>query len=114
MFTYAIAKGINEGWISHVYGPVALTGWNALKTSVLKNGAVDGTCEGTTFAHDNTYYYNRGASIYATHGYGPLLYAGAEMIRLLQNDKFNIQKANPDAINSTYHFTLKSEWPSKK
>ncbi|MBD0375969.1 MAG: glycoside hydrolase family 88 protein, partial [Flavisolibacter sp.] len=27
MFTYAIAKGINEGWISHVYGPVALTGW---------------------------------------------------------------------------------------
>lgn len=114
MFTYAIAKGINEGWISHVYGPVALTGWNAIKTRVLKNGAVDGTVEGTTFAHDNTYYYNRGASIYATHGYGPLLYAGAEMIRLLQNDKLEIQKANPDAINSTYHFILKSEWPKKK
>lgn len=73
MFTYTVAKGINEGWISHVYGPVAVTGWNATKSRVLENGAVDGTCEGTTFAHDNTYYYHRGASIHATHGYGPVL-----------------------------------------
>jgi unsaturated rhamnogalacturonyl hydrolase len=111
MFTFAIAKGINEGWISHVYGPIALTGWNATQTRVLQNGTVDGTCEATTFAHDNTYYYNRGSSIYATHGYGPVLYAGAEMIRLLQNDKIKIQPANPNSINSTFHFILKSEWP---
>ncbi|WP_346860715.1 glycoside hydrolase family 88 protein [uncultured Draconibacterium sp.] len=114
MFTFAIAKGINEGWISHVYGPVALTGWNALQTRVLENGAVDGTCEGTTFAHDNTYYYHRGKSIYATHGYGPVLYAGAEMIRLLQNDKIEIVNTNFGSINSTFHFLLKSEWPEKK
>jgi unsaturated rhamnogalacturonyl hydrolase len=114
MFTFAIAKGINEGWISHVYGPVALTGWNAIKTRVLVNGAVDGSCEGTTFAHDNTYYYNRGKSIYATHGYGPVLYAGAEMIRLLQNNKIEVQKAQVNSINSTYHYLLKSEWPEKK
>lgn len=113
IFTYAIAKGINEGWISHVYGPIALMGWNALNTQVLGNGTVDGTCEGTTFANDNTYYYYRGKSIYATHGYGPVLYAGAEMIRLLGNDKFEIIKATPGTINSTYHFILKSEWPKK-
>lgn len=113
MFTFAIAKGINEGWISHVYGPVALTGWNAVKSQVLENGAIEGTCEGTTFAHDNTYYYNRGKSIYATHGYGPVLYAGAEMIRLLQNDKIEVQKAKPNSINSTFHYLLKSEWPKK-
>ncbi|MFD2163997.1 glycoside hydrolase family 105 protein [Paradesertivirga mongoliensis] len=113
MFTYAIAKGINEGWISHVYGPVALTGWNAITTKVLPNGAVDGTVEGTTFAHDNTYYYYRGKSTQATHGYGPVLYAGAEMIRLLQNEKLEILKAKPNAVNSTYHFLLKSEWPKK-
>lgn len=111
MFTFAVAKGINEGWINHVYGPVAVTGWNAIKTRVLENGAVDGTCEGTTFAHDNTYYYYRGKSIYATHGYGPVLYAGAEIIRLLQNDKIEVQKAKINARNSTYHFRLKSEWP---
>lgn len=111
MFTFAIAKGINEGWISHVYGPVALTGWNATQTRVLENGAVDGTCEGTTFAHDNTYYYHRGKSIYATHGYGPVLYAGAEIIRLLQNDKIEIKPTKKNARNSTFHFLLKSEWP---
>lgn len=111
MFTFAVAKGINEGWINHVYGPVALTGWNAIKTRVLENGAVDGTCEGTTFAHDNTYYYHRGKSIYATHGYGPVLYAGAEMIRLLQNDKIEVQRARINSRNSTFHYRLKSEWP---
>ncbi len=111
MFTFAIAKGINEGWINHVYGPVALTGWNAIKTRVLENGAVDGTCEGTTFAHDNTYYYHRGKSIYATHGYGPVLYAGAEMIRLLNNEKIEVLKARPNSVNSTFHYLLKSEWP---
>ncbi len=114
MFTFAVAKGINEGWVNHVYGPVAQTGWNAIKTRVLENGAVDGSCEATTFAHDNVYYHNRGASIYATHGYGPVLYAGAEMIRLLQNDKIEVQvfgKTNP--VNSTFHYRLKSEWPKK-
>lgn len=114
MFSYAIAKGINEGWINHVYGPVAITAWNATKTRVLENGAVDGTCEGTTFAHDNTYYYNRGKSIYATHGYGPVLYAGVEMIRLLQNDKLEIIVPKPNSVNSTFHFLLKSEWPVEK
>ena len=113
MFTFAVAKGINEGWISHVYGPVAITGWNALQTRVLENGAVDGTCEGTTFAHDNTYYYHRGKSIHATHGYGPVLYAGAEIYRLLQNDTIKITETRFGAINSTFHFLLKSEWPEK-
>lgn len=110
MFTYAVAKGINEGWISHVYGPVAITGWNAIQSRVLENGPVDGTCEGTTFAHDNSYYYHRGKSIYATHGYGPVLYAGAELIRLLQNDKIKIIETSFGAINTTFHFLLKSEW----
>ena len=113
MFTFAVAKGINEGWINHVYGPVAITGWNALKTRVLENGAVDGTCEGTTFAHDNTYYFYRGKSIHATHGYGPVLYAGAEMIRLLENDQLEVDKSKPNSQNSTFHFKRKSEWPEK-
>jgi rhamnogalacturonyl hydrolase YesR len=114
MFTFAVAKGINEGWINHVYGPVALRGWNAISTRVMENGAVDGTCEGTTFAHDNTYYYHRGKSIYATHGYGPVLYAGAEMIRLLQNEEIEVQKARINARNSTFHYRLKAEWPARR
>jgi unsaturated rhamnogalacturonyl hydrolase len=113
MFTFAIAKGINEGWINHVYGPVAVTGWNAVRTAILSTGAVDGTCEATTFAHDNVYYYNRGKSIRATHGYGPVLYAGAEMIRLLRNDQLQIVPPQPGSINSTIHFKSKKEWPAQ-
>lgn len=111
MFTYAVAKGINEGWINHVYGPVAVTGWNATKSRIFEDGAIEGACGGTTFAHDNTYYYNRGTSIYATHVYGPVLYAGVEMIRLIQNDKLQVDKTRPNSQNSTFHFKLKSEWP---
>jgi unsaturated rhamnogalacturonyl hydrolase len=32
---------------------------------------------------------------------------------LLQNDKLDVQKANNNSINSTFHFLLKSEWPDK-
>lgn len=110
MFVYAIARGINEGWINHVYGPVAQIGWNALATRILPNGQVDGTVEATTFAHDNAYYYNRGKSVYATHGYGPVLYAGAEMIRLLQNPNIVIEgNPTPTSINATFHYKLKKK-----
>jgi unsaturated rhamnogalacturonyl hydrolase len=108
MFVYAVARGINEGWISHIYGPVALTGWNGVATKVLPNGQVDGTCDGTTFAHDNVYYYHRGKSVYASHGYGPVLYAGAEMIRLLNNTAYEI-KSSSNPINCAYHFVIKKK-----
>ena len=112
MFTYAVAKGINEGWISHVYGPVAVTGWNACCSAVCPDGAVDWTCEGTTFAHDNSYYYHRGHTIYGTHGYGVVLYAGAEMIKLLRNPELEILRPKDGAVNSTIHFLRRADWPA--
>ena len=67
------------------YGSVAQAGWIGVTTRVNAKGQVEGTCVGTTLASDHVYYYNRPQSVYATHGYGPVLLAGAEMIRLLQN-----------------------------
>jgi rhamnogalacturonyl hydrolase YesR len=91
MFVYSIARAINRGWISPVgYGAVAQSGWNALATRVNSRGQVEGTCVATTFADDNVYYYNRPTSPDASHGYGPVLLAGAEMIRLVKNDQFKI------------------------
>lgn len=113
MFTYAIAKGINEGWISHVYGPVAITGWNATRSAVRDNGMVDWTAEGTTFAHDNSYYYHRGHTVFATHGYGVALYAGAEILKLLRNPQLEILAPKDGAINSTIHFLRRSDWTGK-
>ena len=104
MFVYSMARAINRGWISAVgYGSVAQAGWNAITTRVNPRGQVEGSCVGTTFASDHVYYYNRPATVYATHGYGPVLLAGAEMIRLLQNDRFRIESKL-----RTYHYVPKA------
>jgi rhamnogalacturonyl hydrolase YesR len=90
MFVYAIAHGINQGWISPAYGTVALTGWNAVALRVNDQGEVEGTCVGTDFGLTLAYYYYRGTSVLALHGYGPTLLAGAEILNLLHNDKIKI------------------------
>ncbi|HEX9934808.1 MAG TPA: glycoside hydrolase family 88 protein [bacterium] len=104
MFVYTIAHAINKGWIDYTFGPVAQAGWNALATRVGRDGRVEGTCWGTTFASDNVYYYHRPAEARASHGYGPVLFAAAEMLKLLSNDKIFIQEGY-----RTYHYRLKSD-----
>jgi unsaturated rhamnogalacturonyl hydrolase len=103
MFVFSIARGINQGWIDYTYAPVALAGWEALTTKVLANGQVDGTCVGTTFANDNVYYFNRPTSVNAMHGYGPVLLAGAEMIALMNNPKYDVK------FNKTIMYKLKDD-----
>ena len=103
IFVYCIARAINRGWISPAsYGSVAQVGWIGVTTRVNAKGQVEGTCVGTTLASDHVYYYNRPQSVYATHGYGPVLLAGAEMIRLLQNPAIDVQHKL-----RTYHYVPK-------
>jgi rhamnogalacturonyl hydrolase YesR len=103
IFVFSIARAINQGWISPVvYGSVAQAGWIGVTTRVNAKGQVEGTCVGTTLASDHVYYYNRPQSVYATHGYGPVLLAGAEMIRLLQNPGIDVQHKL-----RTYHYVPK-------
>jgi rhamnogalacturonyl hydrolase YesR len=99
MFVYALARGVNEGWLSPIYGPAAITGWNGLATRVLPDGRVADICEGTTYASDHTYYAFRGAGS-DTIFVGPVVYAGAEIIRLLRNSNIQIAAPRPDAVNS--------------
>jgi rhamnogalacturonyl hydrolase YesR len=90
MFTFALARGVNRGWLdAGAYGPVAQAGWNGLTTRIDPQGHVTGTCAGTGYADDYVFYYHRpqGDDI---HGYGPVLLAGAEMIRMLKNDRLHI------------------------
>ncbi|MDP4278608.1 MAG: glycoside hydrolase family 88 protein, partial [Bacteroidota bacterium] len=87
-----IAHAINEGWVEPMtYGPVALLGWNALSTRITSAGRVKGTCVGTGMGFDPAYYDYRSVRSAAAHGYGPALLAGAEIIRLLdeQHPKMN-------------------------
>ena len=86
IFTYCIAHGINKGWIdAGANGPMAVMGWNAVQTKVNKEGQVEGTCVGTGMAFDPVFYYNRPVNVAAAHGYGPVIMAGAEMIKLSGN-----------------------------
>jgi unsaturated rhamnogalacturonyl hydrolase len=92
MFTYAIARAVNQGWISPTtYGSIAQAGWIGLSTRINDKGQVEGTCVGTTFASDMVYYYHRPTSVHALHGYGPTLLAGAEVMKMLKNPAFDIE-----------------------
>lgn len=107
MFVYGIAHAINQGWISPAtYGSIAQAGWAGLTTRVNAKGQVEGTCVGTTFASDQVYYYARPVSVYAAHGYGPMLLAGAEMITLIKNPAFDIQ-----VKLRTYQYVPKNSGP---
>jgi len=93
MFTFAIAHAVNHGWVSAPsYGPVAQAGWNGVASRIGADGSVDGVCVGTNYASDVLYYYYRPARD-DEHGYGPVLLAGSEMIKLLRNPHLVIHEA---------------------
>jgi len=86
IFTYCIAHGINMGWLdAQAFGPAAVLGWNAVKTKVNDKGQVEGTCVGTGMAFDPAFYYHRPVNVAAAHGYGPVILAASEMLRLTKN-----------------------------
>ncbi|ERM83228.1 hypothetical protein P872_17035 [Rhodonellum psychrophilum GCM71 = DSM 17998] len=95
IYAYCIAKSINEGWIDGLaHAPMTLLAWNAVATMVNNTGQVEGTCVGTGMAFDPAFYYHRPINKFAAHGYGPVIAAGAEVIRLLQNNDFEINDSS--------------------
>ncbi len=95
IYTYAIARAINKGWIDGLaYAPMTLLGWNAVATKVNEKGQVEGTCVGTGMGFDPAFYYHRPISPFAAHGYGPVILAGAEVISLLKNKQFEINDSS--------------------
>ena len=100
MFTYAIARGVNRGWLPPTYAPVAQAGWQALSTRVKADGQIEGICVSTTAAYDAVYYYNRPTDLGALQGYGPVLLAGAEVIVMLRH--FDVERR----LN-TFHYRVR-------
>lgn len=86
IYAYCVAQSINHGWIDReAYAPMAILAWNAVSTKVNDRGQVEGTCVGTGMAFDPAFYYYRPVNVYAAHGYGPVVLAGAAMYKLLKN-----------------------------
>src|SRR5450759_2621792 len=105
IFTYCIAHSINKGWIdATAHGPMAVLGWNAVQTKVNSKGEVEGTCVGTGMSFDPAFYYNRPLNVAAAHGYGPVIMAGAEMIRLMKNFQVVINDA------AVMFYPLRTDW----
>lgn len=100
MFTFAIARGVNRGWLSTAWAPVAQTGWQAVAWRVRSDGQIEGICVGTTAAYDAVYYYNRPTDLGAMQGYGATLMAGAEVMTMLRT--FDVEKK----LN-TFHWRVK-------
>ena len=99
MYVFAYARGINRGWLNPVsYGPATQLGWNAVSAQINAKGEIEDVCVGTGMGFDPAFYYYRPRSVTALHGYGPVILAGAEVIRMVQNDRFNI---NPPQANAT-------------
>jgi rhamnogalacturonyl hydrolase YesR len=95
IYAYCVAHACNKGWLDPmIYGPMSLLAWNAVTTKINEKGQVEGTCVGTGMAFDPLFYYHRPVNVYAAHGYGPVILAGAEMIELVKNYSFYINDSS--------------------
>ena len=88
IFVYCIAHAVNRGWLDRTaYQDVARAGWYGLVPQVNALGQVENTCVGTGLGWTNAFYANRPVNVLAAHGYGPVLLAAAEMIKLQNQSK---------------------------
>jgi unsaturated rhamnogalacturonyl hydrolase len=91
IYAYSLARAINQGYLDKLsFAPATMLAWNAVATKVNAKGQVEGTCVGTGMGFEPAYYYYRPVNVFAAHGYGPVLLAGAEIVTLLKNNRFEI------------------------
>lgn len=98
IFAYCLAHGVNKGWLdARSYGPVAQLAWEAVTTKINNKGEVEDVCVGTGMGFDPAYYAYRPVSVKAAHGYGPVIWAGSEVARMLR-------ETNPRVNDSAVHY----------
>ena len=87
IFTMAIARGITFGWLdSAKFQPIAMKGWNYIKSNIEPNGKVHNICVGTMCSEDENYYVNRPFYDDDTHGLFAVLFAGIDVHNMLNRN----------------------------
>jgi rhamnogalacturonyl hydrolase YesR len=91
-FTYAIARGINKGWLDNSYIPIVKKSLHALidTSRISANGDILKVSASTSIGSDLNYYNSRPVEVddqKDRHGSGSMLLMLAEMYRLLNNIK---------------------------
>ncbi len=92
MFTYSIAKAVNNGWIDGVWSQVAWKGWRGLYSNITEDAQVKDICVGTHIEWNQSFYYHRPVSVNDTHGLASTILAGIEVVRM--SKKYN-ERVNP-------------------
>ncbi|HXI00715.1 MAG TPA: glycoside hydrolase family 88 protein [Sphingobacteriaceae bacterium] len=87
MFTYAVARAVNEGWINKSYLSIAENGWKGVASKITAKGEIEDVCIGTGISESIAFYYERPTKLNDYHAIGAVLLAGTEMIRASKNVK---------------------------
>lgn len=81
MFTYAMIKGVKNGWLdTGIYTPVIRKAWIALTGYLNADGDMTEVCEGTNAKADRQYYFDRGRIIGDMHGQAPMLWCAVALL----------------------------------
>jgi unsaturated rhamnogalacturonyl hydrolase len=81
MFSYAIARGVNRGWLPAEDMAAARKGFAAICAKyITPEGSVNGTCRGTNIGFKIEYYADRDRPNDDLHGRGVVLLAGTEIL----------------------------------
>ncbi len=80
MFAYAIARGVNRGWLPAEDMAVARKAFAGLTNYITPEGVVKGTCQGTNIGFKLEYYADRQRPDDDLHGRGVVLLAGTEIL----------------------------------
>jgi len=80
MFAYGIARAVNRGWIDPDNMAVARKAFAGIAHHVTVDGAVMGTCQGTSMSTNFVFYVERQRPDDDPHGRGPVMLAGTEIL----------------------------------
>ena len=81
MFTFALIKGVKNGWLdAKEYAPAARKAWIALIPYINDKNDVREVCVGTNKKNDKQYYYDRPRRTGDFHGQAPYLWCAAALL----------------------------------
>ena len=83
MFLYAMATGIDYGWLDfEEYAPIVSKGWDALASYVNEKGETENVCIGTNAKNSKKHYLTRPTKTGNFHGQAAVLWSATALLRL--------------------------------
>jgi rhamnogalacturonyl hydrolase YesR len=94
MIVYALATGINEGWLDRTFRDAAYAGWDGIRERIDDDLRVHGTAEGVHMNVSPAYHYQVEQVVDDPRAFGPVLLAGEAIIQLKSNSAPNKRAAS--------------------